>query len=700
MEAGPQSPLSAGMKDGDFELETLLGRGGMGEVWRARQLSLQRSVALKFVAGMTGRQELRDRLDQEARSAARIAHPNAVKIFGVTEFLGRNAVIMEEVRGRTVRDRLKTGEGFSMERILSIALQTAKALAAAEREGVVHRDIKPGNLMLDDEGHLTVLDFGLARMLGDPSITRTGVILGTAQYMSPEQALGRTTDIRGDLYSLGIVLFELLAGFPPYRASHAASLAKAHVEEDVPVLTDSSIPGPLAGLVATLMDKDPAKRPQRASQAVKDIEMVRLACLTHPEFKSSHFHSRRLELEMLETATGQLAGWSPRKSWGRWAALGLVVLAGILSWNLAEPDDPVTPPLTIQPPYRPDPARIRARLEADLEAAFQSEVDRDWLENQFPSTPIPEELQSLRRQIERLSLARLALAGGDPAHAFTLLDTLPKDRLHPQTLKALELCRAYLLPDDEIKQSLSLVRNLIRKGSVEEARRELARLATLRPTSSVVADFERSLDEIVFLRRTVQGFLANGCFEEIPARLKSWAALAPDDPLMKAYGDRLELELSHRTPAILATREELEREEPSSDPWIFYLRLLAAESSAGPWIPPLLHRTEERLATKIAHDIVEASRGAGPASAGILDEHLDRLRDLAELGWQWTSFKVNPLSWKREGRSFLATFELKAEGSWPVDPTPRRLVKKLTLEVNLSENAPDGIPVSGLMWAP
>lgn len=634
MEESASGPLTAGLRDGDFELETLLGRGGMGEVWRARQLSLQRPVALKFVAGLAGRSELRERLSQEARSAARIVHQNAVKVFGVTSFLGRSAVIMEEVRGSTLRERLASGEGFSLERVLSVAQQAGRALAAAEREGVVHRDIKPGNLMLDDEGHLTVLDFGLARLLSDPSITRTGVVMGTMQYMSPEQATGRTADIRSDLYSLGIVLFELLAGFPPYRASGPAGLARAHLEEEVPRLTDSRIPGPLSDLVARLMDKDPARRPPTAAALVRELDTVRLACLTHPSFHEPSFRSRRSELEFLETATGTLAS-AARPHPGRWRiaagilAMAAALLGGILWWKKPAP---TLEPVAVDPVMR----RTRAKPEED---------------------PV-------------------------------------RDR--PSTVEE-------GLPESDVRESLALLRALVAMGDVEGARSELARLAPHRTHAGVVTDFNRILDEIVLHRRSVQAFLTRDCLEEIPPRLAAWAALAPDDPLLKAYRDRLHLEIGRQAPASAATREELEASEATLGPWTFYVRLLSSErgdKGSKSWMPPLLHRAEKRLAASLAAAITEASRGAGPAGAGPLREHLDRLRDLHALGWSWSRFQVDPVSWGREGRVFTARLDLKASGSWEQDPSPRSLECRITLDINLDDLGLSEAPVSRVEWNP
>jgi serine/threonine protein kinase len=219
-----------------YRLDTPIGRGGMGEVWRATDEVLGRPVAVKLLLGSEVDASATARFRLEAQTAARLSHPHLVAVFDFGAWQDRFYLVMEFVEGASLAQVLASEEALSPERVAHIAAQAAAGLAAAHRQGVVHRDIKPGNLMLDAQGTVKIGDFGIARFVDDPSaaLTTAGQIVGTSLYLAPERALGRAAGPASDMYSLGCVLYQLLVGRPPFRSDTATGTLYQHVDA-VPV---------------------------------------------------------------------------------------------------------------------------------------------------------------------------------------------------------------------------------------------------------------------------------------------------------------------------------------------------------------------------------------------------------------------------------------------------------------------------------
>ena len=204
----------------------------MGEVWRAEDEVLGRAVAVKLLLGDHADESATARFRLEAQTAARLSHPHLVAVFDFGTWEGRLFLVMELVEGRSLGSLLAAEERLGAEQVARIAGQAAAGLAAAHRQGVVHRDIKPGNLMLDAEGSVKIGDFGIAQFVDDPSaaLTTTGQIVGTSLYLAPERALGRTAGAASDMYSLGCVIYQLLLGEPPFRSDTATATLYQHVD--------------------------------------------------------------------------------------------------------------------------------------------------------------------------------------------------------------------------------------------------------------------------------------------------------------------------------------------------------------------------------------------------------------------------------------------------------------------------------------
>jgi hypothetical protein len=282
--------LTAGATVGRYQIHSLLGSGGMGEVYRASDPMLGRQVALKVLRRELGADPERlTRFLQEARAASALNHPNILTIHEVGDHESSRFIISEFVEGETVRQRLERGP-LTLREILDIAIQTASALAAAHAASIVHRDIKPDNLMLRPDGYVKVLDFGVATFTRNAAAptdatatiapeTGAGMIVGTIAYMSPEQARGRSVDGRSDCYSLGIVLYELVTGRAPFTAPTSSDLLVAILEREPPPLRQAarSVPAQLEWIIEKALEKDPNLRYQTIADMRVDLLRLKTA---------------------------------------------------------------------------------------------------------------------------------------------------------------------------------------------------------------------------------------------------------------------------------------------------------------------------------------------------------------------------------------------------------------------------------------
>ena len=241
----------------------LIGQGGMGEIYRAEDEVLGRTVAVKMLAGRYSADEaVRGRFTREALAAARLSgDPNTVTIFDVGEHRGRPFIVMEYLRGGTLEDRLREHGAQDPDRVLDWLDEAGAAIDAAHDHGVIHRDVKPGNLLLAGDGTVRVADFGVASAAGLDSLTMTGTVLGTAGYLAPEQARGEPTTPATDLYALAVVAFELLTGKRPYESDSSTAEAAAHVHAEIPSISDQGdLPAELDPVFRRALAKDPADR--------------------------------------------------------------------------------------------------------------------------------------------------------------------------------------------------------------------------------------------------------------------------------------------------------------------------------------------------------------------------------------------------------------------------------------------------------
>jgi serine/threonine protein kinase len=252
-----------------------IGKGAMGDIFLATDETLGREVVVKVLADRYAADEgIRKRFNREALAAARLSgEPGAVTIFDVGEWEGRPFIVMEHLAGGSLEDRLRQEGAQPPERVLEWLEQAAAALDAAHRHGVVHRDVKPANLLLSERGELRVADFGIASATGMDSMTMTGTVLGTAGYLSPEQALGERVGPASDIYALAVVAFELLSGERPFENESTTAEAAAHVNAPVPSIAARSqgLPQGLDRVFQRALAKDPRERPRSAGELVAEL---------------------------------------------------------------------------------------------------------------------------------------------------------------------------------------------------------------------------------------------------------------------------------------------------------------------------------------------------------------------------------------------------------------------------------------------
>ncbi|MFJ8661128.1 protein kinase [Streptomyces sp. NPDC093795] len=249
-----------------------IGRGGMGEVWQATDEVLGRSVAVKLMLAQSTDPSAGDRFRLEAQTAARLSHPHVVGVFDFGTWDGKLFLVMELVEGDSLAGSPSDPLILPPERVAVVAAHAAAGLAAAHRQGVVHRDIKPGNLLIDGDGTVKLADFGIARFVDDPSaaLTTTGQIVGTGLYLAPERALGQPASSASDVYSLGCVLYQLLTGRPPFRADTATALLYQHIDTAPvpPGRLGVALPPEFESYLLSLLAKQPEQRP--SAQAIAD----------------------------------------------------------------------------------------------------------------------------------------------------------------------------------------------------------------------------------------------------------------------------------------------------------------------------------------------------------------------------------------------------------------------------------------------
>lgn len=342
---------------GDYLVLRRLGRGGMADVYLSRQLSLQRYIALKILRQDLARDSSYvDRFLREARAAAALVHANIVQIFEVGQHDGNHFIAQEYIPGQNLKMWMRRHGAIEPELAIQVLSGTAMAIQKADEFQVVHRDIKPENIMLSPSGEVKVTDFGLARINNDPSsqsLTKVGVTMGTPLYMSPEQVEGGSLDVRSDIYSLGVTMYHLLAGSPPFEGDNPLTIAMKQVRNQAKPLSEArpDLPTKMTSLIHRMIEKDPDQRPQDAAALIRKIGRIDLQQVDAPADSDSWGPQDRLSLPAspsLRRLQAVMQG-SAGNRWVRTAGVAVVSAAMcVAAWfagasfaQSGEPSDPL-----------------------------------------------------------------------------------------------------------------------------------------------------------------------------------------------------------------------------------------------------------------------------------------------------------------------------------------------------------------------
>jgi eukaryotic-like serine/threonine-protein kinase len=308
------------LAEGRYRVEDLLGRGGMASVYLARDAELERPVAVKVLAEhLADQRDSHDRFLREARLAAQLSHPNIVQVFDVGEENGRPFIVMECVAGSTLADELKERGRLAPEEVADLALQICGGLEHAHAAGLVHRDIKPQNLLLRSDGTVKIADFGIARAAESTRLTQMGSVLGTAAYLAPEQALGEEVTASADIYSLGCVLYELLRGRTPYVFKTLPELVVKHRQEEIEPLREvrSEIPERLEAAIMHALARNPDYRPESAAAFAEELTSASPDPPTRPLPTSTGTAATEVLASPTQAATRPLRAPAQERSRGR-----------------------------------------------------------------------------------------------------------------------------------------------------------------------------------------------------------------------------------------------------------------------------------------------------------------------------------------------------------------------------------------------
>ena len=287
--------ISKGQKiNGRYEIIKSIGEGGMANVFLANDVILNRNVAVKVLRGdLSNDDKFIRRFEREALSVSNLSHPNIVEIYDVGEEEGEHYIVMEYIEGKTLKQLLKKREALTLTEVIDIMTQLTDGIAHAHESYIIHRDIKPQNIMIEDDGRIKITDFGIAMALNATQLTQTNSVMGSVHYLPPEQASGKSATVKSDIYAMGIMMYELLTGTVPFRGDNAVEIALKHMKDKVPSVRkqDPSIPQSVENIIMKATAKNPRNRYDSAKEMHEDL----VNCLTE-----EHANDKKISFEYPE----------------------------------------------------------------------------------------------------------------------------------------------------------------------------------------------------------------------------------------------------------------------------------------------------------------------------------------------------------------------------------------------------------------
>ena len=405
-------PAMGQVYGGRYRLETRIAVGGMGEVWQAQDERILRKVAIKILKEeYLGDPGFIARFRSEAKSAALVEHEGIANVYDYGEDTGSAYLVMELVPGEALSRILEREKKLDQEKVLDIIAQVSRALAAAHQRGLVHRDIKPGNLLITPDGQVKITDFGIARVGDQVPLTKTGQVMGTVQYLAPEQATGKTSTYATDLYSLGIVAYEALAGKRPFTGETQMAIAMAQINETPPALPESIDPR-VQSLVMNCLAKKPNQRPESANSLA-----IRAEGLLREKRRSSDGPTSTDEIDEVDekTIALQLADTAPIPKapvvWPWLAFIGLMVVSTgvVIAAIISEPNQ------IVEPEPEPTPSQVEVvdqPTKEPVETVPETAVVRYENVEGKPIAEVTSYLNNLGFRVN--AIAGQVLAGDDP----------------------------------------------------------------------------------------------------------------------------------------------------------------------------------------------------------------------------------------------------------------------------------------------
>ncbi|HYE07887.1 MAG TPA: protein kinase [Planctomycetota bacterium] len=531
----PGSEDLTGKVWGDFALEGLLGRGGMGAVYRARQLSLDRPVAVKVLPPHLGADEnFRTRFALEAKAVAQLNSPHVIQVYAAGQHDGHHYFAMEYVEGTDLQRKIRDGFKATYRQALDLVTQGARGLAAAGEHGIVHRDIKPANMMITAKGVLKLMDFGLVKLVSsNEGMTMAGTIMGTVNYFSPEQGRGESCDQRTDIYALGVVFYELLTGKLPFTGADATSVIYQHIHTAPrkPKEIDPQIPEDYQAVVLKCLQKEPRDRYATADDLLADLENI--AEGRKPQTAYTDPKSLRAGATILKSPpfAAEKSPNATRSRWPLYAAIVLVLAGGGLL--------------------------VRRHVK---------QQQRDIV----PRAVAAPEDETLRAQV------------GDPVAALGRARRLVADRLYDQARGLVDDQRR-VRPDDqqwselardldarEAEAAAEIAEKALDRGDDTAAETAVAKAESLAPQAPRTRTVAQRLAERVGRRRTrargveqVQSLLAEGQPERADEVVQQLASDFPEDPEIAGLAKRARKERDDAQARATAVREALDQGEQS-----------------------------------------------------------------------------------------------------------------------------------------